>query len=204
MPARQIWEENAARTRGCLHDLTERQLVENLPAYVAASNALEKAEQAAQDAKQGGSDADKQKAARTLAKAKKNYAPVMAYQAFILKRRNSKEISGVMKEAQTPLEISVAALDANGFILNTPGGEVDLRTGEIKPHNPESYHTKITAVAPSNEGADIWQDFIKVITCNRPDLAEYLQITTGEELIGRVFCENLIIAYGGGRNGKST
>lgn len=200
----QVWEENAARARGCLHDLTERQLAENAPAYMAASKALERAEEAAQTAKQGGSDADKLKATRTLAEAKKNYAPVMAYQSFILKRRNSKEISGVMKEAQTPLEISVAALDANGFMLNTPGGEVDLRTGEIKPHNPESYHTKITTVAPSTEGADIWQAFINVITCNRSDLAEYLQITSGEELIGRVFCENLIIAYGGGRNGKST
>jgi P4 family phage/plasmid primase-like protien len=200
----QVWEENAARARGCLHDLTERQLAENMPAYIAASKTLERAEEAVQAAKQGGSDADKLKATRTLAVAKKNYAPIMAYQSFILKRRNSKEISGVMKEAQTPLEISVSALDANGFILNTPGGEIDLRTGEIKPHNPESYHTKITAVAPSNEGADIWQDFIRVITCNRPDLAKYLQLTTGEELIGRVFCENLIIAYGGGKNGKST
>lgn len=29
----QVWEESAARARGCLHDLTERQLAENTPAY---------------------------------------------------------------------------------------------------------------------------------------------------------------------------
>jgi len=200
----QVWEESAARARGCLHDLTERQLAENAPAYRAASIALEKAEQAVQTAKQGGSDADKQNAARTLAEAKKNHAPVMAYQSFILKRRNSKEISGVMKEAQTPLEISVSALDANGFLLNTPGGEVDLRTGEIKPHKPGSYHTKIAAVEPNAEGADIWQNFLHVITCGDSSLESYLQLIAGQAAIGKVFCENLIIAYGSGRNGKST
>jgi P4 family phage/plasmid primase-like protien len=200
----QVWEENAARARGCMHELTERQLAENTPLYIASTNALEKAEQTLQAVKQGGSDADKQNAAKSHAKAKRDYAPVTAYQTFILKRRNSKEITGVMKEAQTPLEISVSALDANGFMLNTPGGEVDLRTGEIKPHNPESFHTKITAVAPNADGSDIWRDFLNVITCGRPDLADYLQITSGAELVGRVYVEMLIIAYGGGRNGKST
>jgi hypothetical protein len=200
----QVWEESAARARGYLHDLTERQLAENAPAFIAASKALERAEQAVQAAKQGGSDADKLQAARTLAEAKKNHAPVMAYQAFILKRRNSKDISGVMKEAQTPLEISVAALDANGFLLNTPGGEVDLRTGEIKPHNPESYHTKITAVEPNTTGADIWHNFLHVVTCGDKSLESYLQLIAGQAAIGKVFCENLLIAYGSGRNGKST
>jgi len=200
----QVWEENAARARGSLHELTERQLAENTPAFIIAAKALERAEQTLQAAKQGGSDADRQNAAKAHADAKKNSTPVMAYQSFILKHRNSKDISGVMKEAQTPLEINVAALDANGLTLNTPGGEVDLRTGVIKPHRPESYHTKITAVAPSGEGADVWRDFINVITCNRPALADYMQLTSGAELIGRVYMEILIIAYGGGRNGKST
>jgi P4 family phage/plasmid primase-like protien len=200
----QVWEEKAARARGMLHELTEKQLEENTPAYHAANKALEKAEQELLSAKQNGSDADKRKAIAAHAKAKKNHAPIAAYQAFILKRRNSKEISGVMKEAQTPLEINVSELDANSLLLNTPGGEVDLRTGEIHPHNPESFHTKITAVAPSSEGTDIWQDFLDFITCKRPALENYLQLTSGAELVGHVYMEMLIIAHGNGKNGKST
>jgi P4 family phage/plasmid primase-like protien len=200
----QVWEEKAARARGLLHELTGNQLAENEPQYFATLAALEAAERANQAAKQSGSDTDKAAAAIALAGAKRAHSPVAAYQAFILKRRNSKDISGVMKEAQTPLEIDVAALDANSLVLNTPGGEVDLRTGEILPHNPESYHTKITAVAPSSAGADIWQGFLKFITCGRPELEDYLQLTSGAELVGHVYMEMLIIAHGGGKNGKST
>jgi P4 family phage/plasmid primase-like protien len=109
-----------------------------------------------------------------------------------------------MKESQTPLEISVAELDKRAFLLNTPGGEVDLRTGELKPHNPEHFHTRMTAVTPSDEGAELWAAFITLITCERADLAEYLQVNSGMELIGRVFSEVMQMAYGGGRNGKST
>ena len=38
--------------------------------------------------------------------------------------------------------------DADPWLLNTPGGIVDLHTGKMLPHDPEQYITKITAVAP--------------------------------------------------------
>jgi D5 N terminal like len=38
--------------------------------------------------------------------------------------------------------------DANQWILNTPGGTVDLKTGKTRPHRADEYCTKITAVAP--------------------------------------------------------
>ena len=200
----QVWEENAARARGCLHELTERQLEQNTPAYIKAVKAVEKAEQAVAATKQGGSDADKAKAAAALAKAKKNLAPVAAYQKFILGCRDSKTITGVMTEAQTPLEIKLQELDKAAHLLNTPGGEIDLRTGNIIPHDPEHFHTKITAVAPDNKGADIWRDCIERTTCYDSELAEYLQLIAGQAAVGRVYAENLIIAYGNGKNGKST
>ena len=38
--------------------------------------------------------------------------------------------------------------DADPWLLNTPGGIVDLHTGKMLPHDPGRYITKITAVAP--------------------------------------------------------
>ena len=35
------------------------------------------------------------------------------------------------------------------WLLNTPGGVVDLRTGETRPHEPEYFMTKMAAAAPS-------------------------------------------------------
>ena len=43
---------------------------------------------------------------------------------------------------------TVSQWDADPWLLNTPGGIVDLRTGQIRPSRPDDYMTKITAVAP--------------------------------------------------------
>ena len=41
--------------------------------------------------------------------------------------------------------------DADPWLLNTPDSVVDLRTGKVRPHQPNEYMTKITAVAPAGE-----------------------------------------------------
>jgi P4 family phage/plasmid primase-like protien len=81
---------------------------------------------------------------------------------------------------------------------------VDLQTGQLLPHSPFDYCTKITAESPTDEGAKIFTDFLSVITCGDKDLETYLQLIAGMFAIGTVYCEVLVIAYGGGRNGKST
>jgi P4 family phage/plasmid primase-like protien len=81
---------------------------------------------------------------------------------------------------------------------------VDLRTGRLLPHNPADYCTKITALSPADEGKTLFSDFMNVITCANKELEKYLQVIAGMFAVGSVFCENLVIAYGGGRNGKST
>jgi P4 family phage/plasmid primase-like protien len=184
-----VWEENSAKARGCLHELTQKQLDELTPALTAAIKANEAA-------KWDGEIMRNQ--------AEKAHKAALHYQRFILKNRDSHTISGVMREAQTPLEIGIAELDKNAFLLNTPSGEVDLRTGGILQHNPDNYHTKITAIGVSDTGADVWRDFLQVITCGDMELETYLQHIAGQAAVGRVFAENLIIAYGTGRNGKST
>ena len=62
----------------------------------------------------------------------------------------------------------------------------------------------MTAATPTAEGMEIWKDFLDRITCGDKSLQDYHQICSGMELVGKVFCENLIIAHGSGGNGKST
>jgi P4 family phage/plasmid primase-like protien len=200
----QVWQENEARAHGCLHDLTERQLEEHTPIYLSATKAYERAVVAFATAKATGSNADKERAAAALAIVEKRYKIEKSYYQYLLKCRDSKTISGILKEAQTPLEIAVEELDKNALSLNTPDGEVDLITTAILPHNPESYHTKITTVTPSNEGAELWRDMLHKASCGNEEWENYLQLIAGQAAVGRVYCENLIIAYGNGRNGKST
>lgn len=64
--------------------------------------------------------------------------------------------------------------------------------------------TKQTAVGPSDEGVQIWADALDVFFQGDPELIGYVQRIVGLAAIGQVFVEALVIAYGDGRNGKST
>ena len=104
------------------------------------------------------------------------------------------------------LEVEQRTLDADGFLLNTPTYTYDLRQGIHAPleHKPEHFITKQTTVDPSEVGADIWKAALDTFFLGDEDLIEYVQKMVGLSAIGKVYVEALIIAYGEGRNGKST
>ena len=64
--------------------------------------------------------------------------------------------------------------DTDKWVLNTPAGVVDLRTGAIRKQRPEDYMTKITAVAPGGD-CPRWKAFIETVTNKDVDLANFLQ-----------------------------
>ena len=104
------------------------------------------------------------------------------------------------------LEISPRDLDADCFSLCTPEATFDLRQGMAgaKGHSPEDFITKITSVSPNQKGMQIWLDSLNLIFQHNQELIDYVQMICGLAAIGKVYVEALIIAYGDGRNGKST
>ena len=129
-----------------------------------------------------------------------------SYYAFIMKCRNMKGLKAAMEAAMPLLEKQPDELDSDPFLLNTPSCTYNLVEGltGTQPHSPEDYITKVTTVSPDNTGADIWQDTLNLIFCGDKDLIDYVQRIVGMAVIGKVYIEALIIAYGDGRNGKST
>lgn len=123
---------------------------------------------------------------------------------FVNRCRSTNGLNHLLTEAAPHLACAVDDLDADPFTLNTPGGIVDLRTGELHPSDPAALCTKATAVTPGTEGADLWRSFLETITCGDNDLADYLQTVAGMAALGKVFTETLLIATGDGGNGKST
>jgi putative DNA primase/helicase len=91
--------------------------------------------------------------------------------------------------------------DADPWLLNTPGGIVDLRRGTTLPHDPNRYMTKITAVAPGGE-CPLWLRFLAEITGGDADLQAFLQRISGYALTGSIREHALFFAYGTGGNGK--
>lgn len=127
------------------------------------------------------------------------------YLKFVYKRRDSKYISATLKEVRPIVEIMPSELNKNPYLLNTPSGTFDLRKGlgGFSEHKAEDFITKITTVSPGNKGKDIWLDCLDKIYGDA-ELVDYVQKICGLAVIGKVFIEAMIIAYGDGGNGKST
>lgn len=97
--------------------------------------------------------------------------------------------------------VTIDALDADPWLLNTPGGVLDLRTGALRPSNPSDLITKITAAAPMPE----CPTFQRVLERALPDVEvrEYVQRLVGYCLTGEVRENIVALVYGTGGNGKS-
>jgi putative DNA primase/helicase len=94
--------------------------------------------------------------------------------------------------------------DTDPWLLNTPAGIVDLRTGAIRPARPEDYMTKITAVGPDPScSTAVWIAFLDRITGSKPDLIAFHHRFFGYGLTGVTREHAMVFAYGTGANGKS-
>lgn len=127
-----------------------------------------------------------------------------AFARFIISQRSGAAIRATLGEAQHLCNAKIENLDKEPLLLNCPTCTVNLKNGKRKPNTPADQITKVCAVDPSNEGADLWRDFVDRFTCGDAALADYLQRVAGAAAIGHVYQEALIIAYGSGGNGKST
>lgn len=92
--------------------------------------------------------------------------------------------------------------DADPWLLNTPGGVVDLKTGRMRPHDRADRMTKITTATPSGD-CPIWRQFIDEVTGGDKELQSYLQRMVGYALTGSTQEHALFFLYGTGANGKS-
>jgi putative DNA primase/helicase len=90
------------------------------------------------------------------------------------------------------------------WLLNTPGGTVDLRTGTMRQHDPRDLITKITTVSPENGTPEVWLNFLKQATKGDETLIAFLRRVAGYALTADTREECLFYLYGPGGNGKGT
>jgi putative DNA primase/helicase len=122
-----------------------------------------------------------------------------------LKRRiaSANTVAGIERLARSDRRhaATVSIWDADPWLLNTPDGIVDLRSGAMQSHDPLRYMTKMTAVGPSGE-CERWRQFLREITNNDEELQAFLQRIAGYALTGSTCEHALFFLYGTGRNGK--
>jgi len=114
-------------------------------------------------------------------------------------------VAGILGLAQALPEFAAAVtdLDADPYLLNVANGTLDLRTLELRPHNPADRITKVCRGAyRSDAESPLWEAFLGRI---QPDaeVRGFLRRLTGVGLLGEVREHVLPIWTGTGANGKS-
>lgn len=118
-------------------------------------------------------------------------------------------IEGVVALGKKVLVMAENQLDSDPWLLNCHNGTIDLRTSELKPHNPDNYITKMCNVKYDRHAK--CEFFLKVIArvCLEEDrttkaVVNFIQRWFGYCCTGSVREQKILVHWGSGSNGKST
>lgn len=118
---------------------------------------------------------------------------------------SSKTVNAVvaLAKADRAHAVEASVWDADPWMLNTPGGVVNLHTSAIHPHRQSDHMTKITGVAPDFDmQIPLWNEFLERITDGDRELISFLQRVVGYSLTGVTREHAMFFLYGTGGNGK--
>ena len=118
--------------------------------------------------------------------------------------RGAQAVAAMLKMAQCEVPVAVEALDADPWLLNVHNGTIDLRSGELRPHDRGQLLTMMsgTEYDPFAE-CPVFAAFLDRILPD-PELRAFVQRAAGYTLTGDVSAQCLFFLHGSGANGKST
>jgi putative DNA primase/helicase len=116
-------------------------------------------------------------------------------------------IAAMIGQAKALPEVSaqVEEFDRDPLLLNVAGGTIDLRTGSLRPHNPQDYLTKLAPVDYNPDAAaPTWERFLAEITGGNAAVTAFLKRREGCAATGDAGEQVVFLDHGWGANGKST
>lgn len=127
---------------------------------------------------------------------------------FASKTETSRNKEAMIKECQHLNEIPTSpdSFDAYADYLNCQNGIVNLRNGELIPHDSNFMMSKITSCEydVSHKKPQRWLSFLDDVTNGDKELQAYIQKCVGYSLSGSNQEQCAYFLYGLGNNGKST
>lgn len=123
----------------------------------------------------------------------------------IKRTMNSSNKQAMIKEAQhiDGIPVTNAMFDTQPHLFNCKSGVVDIRTGEIIPHDKTLLLSRYTDVEVSYEKPTLWLKFLSEIFENNKQMISYVQRAFGYALTGYMKEQSMFILHGDGSNGKS-
>ena len=122
-----------------------------------------------------------------------------------LDSESSARLTAMLTVGQALLPVATDDLDRDPDLLNVANGTLDLRTGELRPHDRDDWLTRLAPVEydPDAE-CPRWAAFLDRVMGGNQGLITFLQRAVGYSLTGHTNEQILLLLYGVGANGKST
>jgi putative DNA primase/helicase len=115
-------------------------------------------------------------------------------------------IDALLTELRSVPSVHVGAedFDAQRHLLNFRNGTVDLRTGVMGPHDKADMLTYCLDLDYRPDATcGRWEEFLREIFPNHPELPDYMQRLTGYGITGNTDEQCFAVLWGKGANGKS-
>jgi len=110
-----------------------------------------------------------------------------------------------MAATEPGIPILPGEMNQCGWLLNCLNGTVDLRTGELRPHDRADLLTQLCEVEFDPDAkCPQWEATLDLFFAGDKALIAYWQRICGYALVGLVRDHVMPVAYGDGSNGKST
>lgn len=113
-------------------------------------------------------------------------------------------LNNMLALAQARLPITPDEFDKNHWQLNVQNGTVDLKIGQLVPHDRSNYISKIAPVTFDPEATcPLWERTLNTIFDGDDRLIRYMQKVIGYALTGDVSEKCFFVLHGSGDNGKT-
>lgn len=129
---------------------------------------------------------------------------------------DARRVTRMLRMAECEIFVRPCELDTDPYLLNFLNGTVDLKTGELRPHDRADFITKLVhhEYLP-HASCPRWLSFLAEAMGGGPDASEaeldraerlidYLQRALGYSLTGCTSEKAVFVLFGEGDNGKST
>lgn len=125
--------------------------------------------------------------------------------SFANSRQNATAINRMLSLVQADVAIRMQEFDTHDYLLTCGNGTIDLKTGVLRPHDPEQMLTKLI---PWNyvPGATCpeWLKFLDWVTCGDAELQTYLRDMIGYSLTASIGEQVWFGVQGEANAGKTT
>ena len=126
---------------------------------------------------------------------------------WAIQSANKTRIDAMIALARSEADIAIEQedLDRDNLLLNCANGTVDLRTFQLRKHDPNDLITRLVNVDydPSADCLN-WLKFLETVFAGDWDTINFMQRAIGYSITGVIAEHVLFFCFGSGANGKST